>query len=561
MEVDPWQKKLEQGPSQARNLREDETKWHGTLGSRIPLVANYLKPHCIKPGSVIEYKVKIVLGARKKRECTVGQECRKYFWRAVFDPAHQRIFLSQNQLVYDDHSALFSAEPLRNPDTGRPMVDGETFVLPYQYQEEERAIPIMLTIQRTSAVYIGPPLSLHALQFLTLLTTQAARRPVFDVQLNFVPTAQAWFGENNRIYVLPYEGGNVWPITPATTLLRGLRCAMRLDSDGLPILNVSLIHSLFAKANFWLIDVYAIIQGERPLTEDERSQMRDWSMDSSQTSQLESELKGMVLRTTYGPKRDYKLLSIDCQNPGERRFRTVKYGDVTAQEFYRAHHGITLKFPCLPLFRMHPEEQKVYIPMELLTISGKVQRIVRKLQSSFVGRAATMKPAEHFRAIEQLASRADVMTSSTENTFGVSFSPPEEIQMMRVDGRVLPFPECMFTLNTKVMADQPVPEATSKPVVLGLVPVGSIPQRLCANAVRQLMAMSRERGITFREANPRLYPYNDVAPYNDLDAFLSAVSSDVFVAPGHARTPNAYGKHEVSFMLIFCVREENSDLH
>lgn len=61
-----------------------------------------------------------------------------------------------------------------------------------------------------------------------------------------------------------------------------------------PHREILVIHSLFAKANFWLIDVYAIIQGERPLTEDERSQMRDWSMDSSQTSQLESELKGRV---------------------------------------------------------------------------------------------------------------------------------------------------------------------------------------------------------------------------------------------------------------------------
>ncbi|KAH7706972.1 ALG-5 protein [Aphelenchoides avenae] len=561
MEVDPWEKQVEQGPSQRK---DEESQWHGTLGFSVPLIANYFKPHGIQPRSIVEYRVKIIVGARGQRKCTVRQECRTYFWRAVFDPAHQHIFLSQNQLVYNDYSALFSAEPLRNPDTGRPMVDGESFVLRYEYKEEERDIPIVLTVQRTNSVYIGPPLSESALQFLTLMITQHARRPLFDAELKFIPRAETWFGQNNRLYVLPYEGGNVWPITPATTLLRGLRCAVRpnsLDPHGMPILNVSLVHSLFAKANFWLIDVYAIMRGEKPLTEDERSEMRDWSMDSVQTSQLEDELKGMVLRTTYGPKRDYKLLSIDRRNPGERRFRTLVYGDVTAQEFYRAHHDITLKFPCLPLFRMHPEEQKVYIPMELLTISGKVQRIVKKLQSSFVGRAATMKPAEHFRAIENLASRADVMTSTTENAFGVSFGPPEEIQMMRVNGRVLPFPQCMFTLNTREMATQCVPDTTSKPVVVGLVPVGSISLALCANAVRQLITMSRERGITFREANPRLYPYNDVAPYNDLDAFLSAVSSDVFVAPGHTRTPNAYEKHEISFLLVFCVREENSDLH
>lgn len=100
----------------------------------------------------------------------------------------------------------------------------------------------MLTIQRTNSVYIGPPLSQRALQFLTLLTTQFARRPVFDAQLNFVPRAQTWFGESNRIYVLPYQGGPMWPITPAVALLRGLRCAMKLDQNGLPIFNVSCKH-------------------------------------------------------------------------------------------------------------------------------------------------------------------------------------------------------------------------------------------------------------------------------------------------------------------------------
>ncbi|KAH7701746.1 ALG-5 protein, partial [Aphelenchoides avenae] len=493
MEVDPWEQQLVQGTSQ----REDETKFRGTLGLRIPLIANYYKPHHITPCTIIEYRVQLIHGAREQQECTVRKRCRRYFWRAVFDQAHRQIFLSQNQLVYDDHSALFSAEPLWNPDTRRPIIDDESFVLRYPYKEEAKTIPIMLTVQRTNSVYIGPPLSERALQFLTLLTTQAARRPVFDAELNFIPRAQTWFGENNRIYVLPYQGGPIWTITPATALLRGLRCAMKLDQNGLPIFNVSrkyacfgghslvhdlVVHSLFARANFSLIDVYAILRGEEPLTDEEREQMRNWSMNRFQALQLETELRGIDLRATYGPKLDYKLLSIDRGNPGERRFLTPEFGEVSVPEYYRRRYGITLRFASLPLFRMRPEEKNIYIPMELLTISGEIKRVVRKLQPSFIDRvlkATTMKPVEHFQAIENLAAHADVMTSTTENTFGVSFGPPEQIQMMRVNGRVLPYPDCLFTLNIKTMAGQPVPDATTKPVILGLVQVGSISRTTC----------------------------------------------------------------------------------
>jgi hypothetical protein len=45
------------------------------------------------------------------------------------DPANRRIFLSPNQLVYDDHSLLFSVEPLRNANDV-PLGVGETIELP-----------------------------------------------------------------------------------------------------------------------------------------------------------------------------------------------------------------------------------------------------------------------------------------------------------------------------------------------------------------------------------------------------------------------------------------------
>lgn len=91
--------------------------------------------------------------------------CRRYFWRAALDPANRRIFLSPNQLVYDDHSLLFSVEPLRNAQN-MPMRVGETIELPpFTYTEwcflsdTLKEVPVKMSIQRTGNLEVGVPLT------------------------------------------------------------------------------------------------------------------------------------------------------------------------------------------------------------------------------------------------------------------------------------------------------------------------------------------------------------------------------------------------------------------
>lgn len=45
-----------------------------------------------------------------------------------------------------------------------------------------------------------------------------------------------------------------------------------------------------------------------------------------------------------------------------------------------------------------------------------------------------------------MARNAELMTSATDNSFGVNFG--DNPQMMRVEGHVLPKPECVFTVSS-----------------------------------------------------------------------------------------------------------------
>ncbi|KAH7704523.1 ALG-5 protein [Aphelenchoides avenae] len=366
-------------------------KWHGKLGRRLELVVNYYRPTQVAQRTVIQYRVEICHGNRGI-PCSIRRLCRRYFWRAALDPANRRIFLSPNQLVYDDHALLFSVEPLRTVQN-QPLRLLETIELPpFTYTEwcslsrTNKEVPVKLTIQRTGDLEVGAPLTQASEQFLTLLLTQTPRRPAFDNKGTFVPRAQLWYAENNRIYELPYRGGFCRAITPATVLLRGLQCKMVGDAKGLPIANSALVGSLFAKAEFSLIDVYLIVKGEGALTEEDERDLRDYSLDNFQMLQMETELQGVKLRSRCGPKKNYQLHSIDRRPINDQYqvlFRSEALGgDVTILDYYRRRYNHELQYPNLPLFRMRPPERNIYIPMELVTISDEVSRIVRRLQPS-----------------------------------------------------------------------------------------------------------------------------------------------------------------------------------
>lgn len=68
-----------------------------------------------------------------------SSDCRKYFWRAALDPANRNIFLSSNQLVYDDHNSLYTVQPLRNVLGVEMQVGDEPLELQFQMEQVRRA--------------------------------------------------------------------------------------------------------------------------------------------------------------------------------------------------------------------------------------------------------------------------------------------------------------------------------------------------------------------------------------------------------------------------------------
>lgn len=86
----------------------------------------------------------------------------------------------------------------------------------------------------------------------------------------------------------------------------------------------------------------------------------------------------MVLQATYGDKRKYRFGKIAEFTARTARLEHQKFGTVTVEEYFKKM-GISLAWPHMPLIQFGNPEKPTQIPMELLQVSDKLQRLRMKL--------------------------------------------------------------------------------------------------------------------------------------------------------------------------------------
>ncbi|KAH7726634.1 hypothetical protein AAVH_05518 [Aphelenchoides avenae] len=106
-------------------------------------------------------------------------------------------------------------------------------------------------------------------------------------------------------------------------------------------------------------------KSNRPLTLDE---ITSKPVPGDTLAKLGVALEGLRLLTTFSPAHRCMYWEMVNKSVGEFRLTNRHGVYTTLQKYYELKHGVRLRFPCMPLIRICPD-QKIPIPVELLVVT------------------------------------------------------------------------------------------------------------------------------------------------------------------------------------------------
>ncbi|KHN72675.1 Uncharacterized protein Tcan_07259 [Toxocara canis] len=403
----------------------------GTIGFKIPLRVNFIEMRikdglCLYRYSVrIEYREKLVKDSDR---------CRDAFWRAVRN--HGNLFGDPSGLVYDDAASLITREPLKL--RGRQSIDIElwrpesaTFKPSYpDYIVRIRELDeLRLSFGETDEE------SRRSMQFLDSLVTQRVRCPDEVISKDFYPFKES-------VYLIPRLNAS-WmnwskDMGAGMETWTGLYGAVKVCQRGL-MLNSDVSTKVFYKVDMPLIDFYLSVVNEfRGRALMNRGNL---AMDASQRKMLHNALQGLTLKFSYTDLH-MKFASVGLPS-NVQRFTLKREGEATREmtvtEYFYTYKGIELVYPNLPVIQCGPLSKTIYIPMELLRLSDRVQRVKKRLtdfQIAKLVRGSALDPRERFERIQFILNGIN----SSEDVFLRAFNAEIGNSFVRFDGRVLPSP-------------------------------------------------------------------------------------------------------------------------
>ncbi|VDM38397.1 unnamed protein product [Toxocara canis] len=428
----------------------------GTIGFKIPLRVNFIEMRikdglCLYRYSVrIEYREKLVKDSDR---------CRDAFWRAVRN--HGNLFGDPSGLVYDDAASLITREPLKL--RGRQSIDIElwrpesaTFKPSYpDYIVRIRELDeLRLSFGETDEE------SRRSMQFLDSLVTQRVRCPDEVISKDFYPFKES-------VYLIPRLNAS-WmnwskDMGAGMETWTGLYGAVKVKVVLCAVFSVST--KVFYKVDMPLIDFYLSVVNEfRGRALMNRGNL---AMDASQRKMLHNALQGkviVVLGTVFTRRLSSERSSLEAVmrrlnwnkkgmpvdgtclfnlfrlnivavinpiNDAQRKlneFTLKREGEATREmtvtEYFYTYKGIELVYPNLPVIQCGPLSKTIYIPMELLRLSDRVQR------------GSALDPRERFERIQFILNGIN----SSEDVFLRAFNAEIGNSFVRFDGRVLPSP-------------------------------------------------------------------------------------------------------------------------
>ncbi|MFH4976680.1 hypothetical protein AB6A40_003389 [Gnathostoma spinigerum] len=286
-----------------------------------------------------------------------------------------------------------------------------------------------------------------AFHFLNNLSTQGVRYPSSMAEQYLYPFKSA-------VYWIPHSNRAAWklPIGPGMEIWRGLQSTVTFGHNRKLMLNADVAQKAFYIMDFPIIDFYLAVlnEGSRSQRIMYRKDMsRETCMDMRQRDQLSKALKGLKLKLVYASS--YTRF-VDVFKPANVvRFRLKRNDEsesvpLTVEEYFYRYRGIRLNFPNLPVIQCGSRSKQIYIPMELLNVSDRVQRVKRNLnpfQLQKASRGCVLNPHDRFRLIYQMLceSFSDIGEGdSMLRNFGVTISD----NFVHATGRLLPSPQLLM---------------------------------------------------------------------------------------------------------------------
>ncbi|VBB30375.1 unnamed protein product [Acanthocheilonema viteae] len=424
---------------------------YGKAGVLIPLVANYYEIK-ISPGIYV-HRYEVIIKDPMKDQPLDRDICRSQFWEAVDKDLN--IFGKLENLIYNDVNCLWVKEKLNLPNgIERKEIVKTT-------SRGDKRVAYIMELKYLSSFSVSLAMEFDdsnsaTVQFLNALLTQSIRCPLRSISNQYYP-----FG--NSVYVIPNQNRRwVVPVGGGIEGWTGLHGAVKIDSTEHALFNADVSSCAFFKIRITLIDFFLEVlnefRGRRPseYTVNELRQANRIAMNDSQRKSLKKALTGVYLRLTYVPGgsrlKDYKFVDVG-QPANVTRFLHKNLNDpndkgseVTVEEYFAQYKEIRLNFPHLPVIQIGPCQKKIFVPMELLIIADRPQKVKRELtefQKVKLIRGAAMEPKIRKERISSIVADQKFYDDIFLQNFGVWVSP----DMIHLNGRMLNPPKLEFNTS------------------------------------------------------------------------------------------------------------------
>uniref|UniRef100_A0A0N5BSZ9 Piwi domain-containing protein n=1 Tax=Strongyloides papillosus TaxID=174720 RepID=A0A0N5BSZ9_STREA len=335
-----------------------------------------------------------------------------------------------NNFIYDDHNLLYVKSGVFKEKIYEYCVNPIARRVMYVRFEKAKQLPIILSNTNYTTFR-------ESNTFLSLMVTQFAK---FSFSQNYNKRCT---GIGNELYFRPpTPQSDIFSLDFMRQIWPSLCFRILLGPRGMPLINIQQKHAVFAKSDITVIDFYCYING----TTRHNIDMSNVSMSENQRKNLTKLLKGLNLTIEYNKSREFTLLKVMDRIPEKTCFHKDGIMISIAEYFYQ-QYNIKLKYPKLPLLQMNPEKASILIPMELVKVSDKPQRLRQKLEGELTAkmiRKCTKSPSVLFKEINTNLDVVKRDGNDVLRVFGANIG-----NQIKTVAKVLPNIEVKYPVDAK----------------------------------------------------------------------------------------------------------------
>uniref|UniRef100_A0A0N5BSZ5 Piwi domain-containing protein n=2 Tax=Strongyloides papillosus TaxID=174720 RepID=A0A0N5BSZ5_STREA len=335
-----------------------------------------------------------------------------------------------NNFIYDDHNLLYVKSGVFKEKKYEYCVDPDARRVMYIRFEKAKHLPIILSNTDNTTFC-------ESNTFLSLMVTQFSK---FSFSQNYNKSCT---GIGNELYFRPPSAeSDSFSLNFMKQIWPSLCFNILLGPRGIPLINVNQNHAVFAKSDLTVIDYYCYING----VDRRKVNLSNVSMNENQRKNLTNILKGLNLTVEYNKLREFTIFKVIDKIP-EKTFIDKDGKKMSILQYFNQQYNIKLKCPRLPLLQMNPESANILIPMELVKVSDKPQKLRRKLEGELTAkmiRKCTKSPATLFKEIN---TNLDVVKKDANDVlkiFGANIG-----NQIKTVAKVLPHIEVKYPVNVE----------------------------------------------------------------------------------------------------------------